>query len=240
MKKTYVSIIMASSIDGKITLPNYEKVKFASDEDKKLLMKKRSECDCIIMGSLTVKKGSSSTISNLIKEKSNQPLNVLISSTLNLNPEKLRYFKDNEIKRVIFTTSKSPTKKRKELQRFSEIIIVKKDKNGLVNVKEVYESLVNRFGCKKILIEGGGLLNKSFLEKGLVDDLYLTICPLIIADIKARSFVEGSGLPKEQIKRLKLIDFKKNKSDELFLHYRFDKKGNAKWEKKGINWRLIH
>lgn len=240
MKKTYVSMIMASSIDGKITLPNYEKVKFASDEDKKLLMKKRSECDCIIMGSLTVKKGSSSTISNLIKEKSNQPLNVLISSNLNLNPKKLRYFKDNEIKRVIFTTSKSPIKKRKELQRFSEIIIVKKDKNGLVNVKEVYESLVNKFCCKRILIEGGGLLNKSFLEKGLVDDLYLTICPLIIADIKARSFVEGSDLPKEQIKRLKLIDFKKNKSDELFLHYRFDKKDNAKWEKKGINWRLIN
>lgn len=240
MKKTYVSIIMASSIDGKITLPNYEKVKFASDKDKKFLLRKRSEYDCIIMGSLTVKRGSSSTTSDLIKEKSKQPLNVLISTDLNLNPGKLRYFKDNEIKRAIFTTSKSPIKKRKELGKFSEILIVKKDKNGLVDVKKVYETLVKKFDCKRILIEGGGLLNKSFLEKGLVDDLYLTICPLIIANIRARSFVEGSGLPKEQIKRLKLIDFKKSKSDELFLHYKFQKNGNAKWEKKGINWRLIN
>ncbi len=239
MKKTQVSIIMASSIDGKITLANYEKVKFASEEDKKLLMKKRSESDCIIMGSLTVKKGSSSITSNLIKEKSKQPLNVLISSNLNLNPDKLRYFKNNEIKRVIFTTSKSPINKRKELQRFSEIIIVKKDKNGLVDVKEVYETLVKKFCCKKILIEGGGLLNKSFIEKNLVDDLYLTICPIIISDIKARSFVEGVGLTKEHIKKLKLLDFKRNNSDELFLHYKFEKE-KTKWEKKGINWRLVN
>jgi len=239
MKKTQVSIIMASSIDGKITLANYEKVKFASEEDKKFLMKKRSECDCIIMGSLTVKKGSSSTTSSLIKEKSKQPLNVLISSNLNLNPDKLRYFKDNEIKKVIFTTSKSPIKKRKDLRRFSEIIIVKKDKNGLVDVTKVYETLVKRFGCKKILIEGGGLLNKSFIEKNLVDDLYLTICPIIISDIKARSFVEGEGLTKEHIKKLKLLNFKRNKSGELFLHYKFEKE-NTKWEKKGINWRLVN
>lgn len=239
MKKPQVSIIMASSIDGKITLSNYEKVKFASYEDKKFLLKKRSEYDCIIMGALTVKKGSSSTTSDLIKEKPKQPLNVLISTDLNLNPSKLRYFKDDEIKRVIFTTSKSPVKKRKELEKFSEIIIVKKDKNGLVDVKEVYESLVNQFDCKKILIEGGGLLNKSFIEKNLVDDLYLTICPIIISDIKARSFVEGAGLTKEHIKKLKLLNLKRNKSGELFLHYKF-KKEDTRWVKKGINWRLVN
>lgn len=237
MKKSTVSIIMAASVDGKITLSNYEKVKFTSEEDKNFLMKKRSESDCIVIGSNTIKKGGSPTISNLILKKSNQPLNVLISSNLNFNPKKLRYFNDPEIKRIIFTTKKSPIGKINELSNYSIIEVVKMDKKGMVDVGEVYNLLIRKYKCNKILIEGGGLLNKSFLEKEIVDDLYLTLCPLIISDTHSRSFIEGSNLELNDTKKLDLIDFRKNKFGEIFLHYRILGNKKIKWRKEGINWR---
>ena len=239
MKNTKVSIIMASSLDGKITLPNCEKVRFTSDEDKRFLIKMRSEYDCVIIGALTVKKGCSPVISNLIKDK-NQPLNVLVSTDLNLDFRRLKYFKNNNIKRIIFTTNKAPIKKSNELQKTSDLFIVKKDKDGLVDVKEVYDIITKEYKCKRILIEGGGLLNKSFLEKNIVDDIYLTICPILMADTTSRSFVEGTGLAKENVKKLRLLSCRKDKSGEIFLHYQVQKNIKPKWKKKGHSWRLIN
>ncbi len=237
MKEAKVSIIMASSVDGRITLPNYEKVRFTSDEDKQFLLKKRSEYDCIIMGAETVKKGCLPAISKFIKTKA-QPINVLVSTGLRFDPSRLEYFRGEGIKRVIFTTSSASDSKIKKLSGFCDIFIVGKDDRGLVDVKEVYKILTKKYKCKKILVEGGGLLNNSFLKKNIADELYLTLCPIVIADRNARSFVEGSGLSKQDVRKLELVDLKKGRFGELFLHYRITKE-RAKWQKKGSKWRLV-
>ncbi len=239
MKKPKVSIIMASSLDGKITLPNYEKIKFTSNEDKRFLMKMRSKYDCIVTGAITVRKGSSPTLSNRIKKDIDQPLNVLISTDLNFNVDKTKYFKDKKIKKAIFTTNNSPIKKRKQLGKVADLIIVSKDKNNRVDVNEVYKALIKKYNCKRILIEGGGLTNQSFIEKNIVDDIYLTLCPIIISDKKSRSFIEGSGLSKENVKKLKFLSCTKNKSNELFLHYQIIKNKKITWNREKGKWRLI-
>jgi len=239
MEKRKVSIIMASSLDGKITLPNYEKGRFTSNEDKKFLMKMRSKYDCVIMGANTIRKGCSSVVSNLIKSQ-NQPLNVLVSTNLRFNIEKLRYFRNKEVRRVIFTTKDAPIKKRKEFEKMSDLFIVKKDKRGLVDIKEVYDILIQKYKCKRILVEGGGIINRSFLDENIADDIYLTICPIIIGDTTARSFVEGVGLSKDHIKKLKLLGCRRNNFSEIFLHYKIQKNIRLKWKKRMFSWRLVN
>jgi dihydrofolate reductase len=69
-------------------------------------------------------------------------------------------------------------------------------------------------GYKQAAIVGGGKINNSFLHRGLVDEIYVTIGPKIFA----------SGIPsfgENKIdKNLTLLDYKKISQNELLLHYK--------------------
>ncbi len=73
---------------------------------------------------------------------------------------------------------------------------------------------------KYVLVEGGPTLLGSFMEKRLIDEIFLTIAPKIIGSRpnSTKTLIEGILLPPDKFK-LKLISVKKIK-DELFLRYR--------------------
>jgi len=48
-------------------------------------------------------------------------------------------------------------------------------------------------GLKKIIVEGGGEINWSVLKLGLVDELVVTISPVVIGGRDAITLVEGKG-----------------------------------------------
>jgi 2,5-diamino-6-(ribosylamino)-4(3H)-pyrimidinone 5'-phosphate reductase len=48
-------------------------------------------------------------------------------------------------------------------------------------------------GLKKIIVEGGGEINWSVLKLGLVDELVVTISPVVIGGRDAVTLVEGRG-----------------------------------------------
>ena len=72
---------------------------------------------------------------------------------------------------------------------------------------------------KRLLCEGGGELNDALFRAGLVDELHLTICPLIFGGRDAPTIAGGIGVSKlEQSARLKLKSWKR-RGHELFLVY---------------------
>lgn len=76
--------------------------------------------------------------------------------------------------------------------------------------KEALEILKN---FDEIIVAGGGILNASFLEENLIDEIYLDVEPTML----------GEGIPlfkgKSFEKRLKLLDTKKISENEIQLHY---------------------
>jgi Pyrimidine reductase, riboflavin biosynthesis len=48
-------------------------------------------------------------------------------------------------------------------------------------------------GLKKIIVEGGGEINWSVLKLGLVNELVVTISPVVIGGRDAKTLVEGKG-----------------------------------------------
>lgn len=70
---------------------------------------------------------------------------------------------------------------------------------------------------KEVIVAGGGILNASFLDENLVDEIYLDIEPIII----------GEGIPifkgKNFEQKLKLIGQRKITDNEIQLHYRVNK-----------------
>ena len=72
-------------------------------------------------------------------------------------------------------------------------------------------------GFQEALVAGGGTLNGSFMQEGLLDELFLDIEPIAL----------GAGIQlfggKELDAKLKLLGTKKLSEDEIQLHYQVEK-----------------
>jgi 5-amino-6-(5-phosphoribosylamino)uracil reductase len=77
-------------------------------------------------------------------------------------------------------------------------------------------------GIKRLAILGGGKLVASVLAAGLIDELWLTICPLILGGVDAPTPVEGKGFLADLAPKLELLAVKQV-GGEVFLHYRVDR-----------------
>ncbi|MEG4344978.1 RibD family protein [Microcoleus sp. A003_D6] len=75
-------------------------------------------------------------------------------------------------------------------------------------------------GIKRLAILGGGKLVASVLAAGLIDELWLTVCPLILGGADAPTPVEGKGFLADLAPKLELLAVKQV-GQEVFLHYRF-------------------
>jgi riboflavin biosynthesis pyrimidine reductase len=71
-------------------------------------------------------------------------------------------------------------------------------------------------GVRSLLCEGGPTLNSALLEAGLVDELFLTMSPLLSGEPHALRIVEGDGLPGPAHLRL---EWALRHGEELYLRY---------------------
>ena len=76
-------------------------------------------------------------------------------------------------------------------------------------------------GIERLAILGGGKLVASVLAAGLIDELWLTVCPLILGGVDAPTPVEGKGFLADLAPKLELLAVKQV-GGEVFLHYRVD------------------
>ena len=79
--------------------------------------------------------------------------------------------------------------------------------------------MLRKQGIKKILVEGGGETNWSFVKENLTDEVIITITPYLVGGITATTLVDGDGFSTitKSIK-LKLKNISKMKN-EVILHY---------------------
>jgi 5-amino-6-(5-phosphoribosylamino)uracil reductase len=80
----------------------------------------------------------------------------------------------------------------KERQEFKLILTFEAPK-AKVDIHAALQHLTT-LGIKRLVVLGGGTCITSMLELDLIiDEFWLTICPLILGGSTARSTVEGSG-----------------------------------------------
>ena len=81
------------------------------------------------------------------------------------------------------------------------------------------EKLRKEFGIKKLLLEGGGKINGSFLAADLIDELSVLVAPIADGAIGTPSLFdaeEGRG----PARHLKLVSVEKRAGDLLWLRYK--------------------
>ena len=88
---------------------------------------------------------------------------------------------------------------------------------GITSVVELMAELERR-GFRQILVEGGGNINAQFFEASLVDEVYLTLCPLILGGATAPTPADGPGLPFDRRLRWRR-EHLDTVGGEIFMHY---------------------
>ncbi len=116
---------------------------------------------------------------------------------------------------VIIVTLSAKSGQETENRRFlvgKARILEVKEKTGQVNLKDMFKKLF-RSGIRNILVEGGGTLNGSLFDEGLVDKVVFFISPKIIGGKDAISSVMGKGIARVE-SSVKIKDLRLRRSGE--------------------------
>jgi 2,5-diamino-6-(ribosylamino)-4(3H)-pyrimidinone 5'-phosphate reductase len=88
-----------------------------------------------------------------------------------------------------------------------------------LDLGRVLRKLRSTFGIRRLLLEGGGKINGSFLAADLIDELSVLVAPVADGAIGTPSLFDA-GEGKGPCRRLKLLSSKRLTDDLLWLRYR--------------------
>ena len=178
MKKQWVKLVLASSIDGRIAYPEGGKTQLGQSGDRLVLEKSIAWSDGILMGGQTLRdhqsicmiKNKSLIKQRILEGKDEQPISLIASKQINF-PINWLFFKQ-PVQRWLL---------QKETQ---------KNENQLpdgfhqrINLKHKWRDSLNDLnhkGLSKIVLLGGAKLISDFLIEDLINELQITITPYLL------------------------------------------------------------
>jgi 2,5-diamino-6-(ribosylamino)-4(3H)-pyrimidinone 5'-phosphate reductase len=216
-----VTINMAMSADGKVSTSRRETVSLGSPWDRYLMDVLRSRADAVVIGARTlsldgwaIRVRSAAVRKRRLKQKrSPHPLNVVVSTDLQI-PARAQFFSFPDTEKLVITTSRAPEGRVRRFRKLADVLVLP---TARIRPRDVLSALADR-GARRVLVEGGGTLNYSFLRDNLVDEIFLTVTPSIVGGGAAPTPVDGAGFAKGSFVDLKLVSSRR-RGDEVFLKY---------------------
>ncbi len=187
-KLPYVVLKSAMTLDGKIATYTGDS-KWVSNEGSRLTVQRmRHALKGIMVGINTVLKDDPRL--NCRIEGGVDPIKIIVDSRLR-TPLKANVLKGGEC--IIAAAEGCDNEKKKALEAVGARVIVTKQNDGRVDLKELMKRL-GELKIDSILLEGGGTLNYSMLENGLIDKAVFFIAPKLIGGRDAVTPIEGKGI----------------------------------------------
>jgi riboflavin biosynthesis pyrimidine reductase len=151
-------------------------------DDKQVFDLLRMLCDVVLVGAgtlrtegyadLRVEDGASAW--RLQHGLPPQPTLAVVSARLTLNPE-MAAFAQAPVRAIIFTHARSPVQQRRELSRAAEVIVCGEER---LDPHAMLACLAQR-GLRQVLCEGGPHLLGTLIEADCLDELCLTLSPVL-------------------------------------------------------------
>ncbi|MGB7707979.1 MAG: RibD family protein [Microcoleus sp.] len=230
----HTTVILAMSADGKITDVALTAARFGSANDKSHLEEQVAASDAILFGNGTLRAYGTTlrVISpDLVKQrelqgKPPQPVQIVCSRSREFDPN-WRFFQQ-PVPRWLLTGKDEETAEEETAMPFPypmkdgmfDRTLIAKTRAGEIDWIDAFQQL-ETLGIKRLAILGGGKLVASVLAAGLIDELWLTVCPLILGGVDAPTPVEGKGFLADLAPKLELLAVKQV-GGEVFLHYRVE------------------
>jgi len=221
-QRPFVVATFAMTVDGKVTTKNFGPVDFTSREDKLHLFRQRALADAVLLGHTSLERdnvrlGVPAEMQDLrIKRgQSRSPLRVIVSNKGKID-ERLKIFQSDISPIIIFSTKRMPPKTQEALREKATLHLAPTRE---VDLTAMLNTLRDKYNVRTLACEGGPTLFRSLLERGLVDQLNLTIAPHMFGGVNAPTL---TGLSKEFLPasvHCSLIEMR-TVDDECFLTYR--------------------
>ena len=212
-----VLINAAMTIDGKIAT-NLGDSKISTKQDLRRLHRLRSSVDAVIIGISTVIADNPRLTVRLVKRHGTTPVRIIVDSIGRIPLDSKILKSASKINTIVAVTKRASDERVYKIKSAGAIVIVAGTKT--VNLKELF-FILKKMGFNKILVEGGGELNWSILQLGIVNELMVTIAPRIIGGRTATTLVEGDGYKRisDGIK-MELIKVSRQNNGEVVLYYK--------------------
>jgi riboflavin biosynthesis pyrimidine reductase len=201
----------AISLDGRINTRERRFVFFGTARDHARMSRLRAEADAVLVGGASFRNWPHAPLPDEADRGRlrGRPWSVVVSRTLDL-PVTAGYLAETAVRPLFLTRAASL---REGFAAEAEGWV---GEGADLPVPWMLEQLARR-GVDRLLVEAGGDLLFQFLAADAIDEMYVTLCPLL-AGGPAPSLVDGAGFDFATLRRLRLMSAETD-GDEVFLHY---------------------
>ena len=211
------------SADGKIATSDRAFAAIASRLDRDRLDAMRAESDAVLIGAGTLRaEDPPLQVRDPARRRARRDrgldelLTVVVLTRSCRLPATSRFFRDPARERVVLTTEDAA--RADEISRRGQVTVLRHGHRS-VDLARGLADLKER-NIHRLLLEGGGAVNAAFAAGDLIDELRLTLCPLLVGGATAPTPVDGQGFPPDRFPRMRLESVERS-GDELFLRYLF-------------------
>ena len=190
-KKPYVVMKYAMTMDGKIAAYTGESKWVTGEAARIHVQEQRLKYTGIMVGVGTVLADDPMLTCRL--ENSRNPVRIICDSHLR-TPLTSKIVRTAETIPTILASSSKDQQKIKNYEELGCQVLYVPEKNGHIYLNRLME-LLGAAKIDSILLEGGGSLNWSALESGIVQKVQTYIAPKLFGGEEAKTPVEGKGFP---------------------------------------------
>ncbi len=203
----------AMTLDGKIASKTGDSKWITNEKSRAYVHELRNRLSAIMVGVGTVLKDDPMLTTRLNKINSLDPIRIIVDSNAR-TPIDAKVFNNNSKADTIIACTENADKSKIEVfKKMGAKVIITQEINGRVDLIYLMKTL-GEMKIDSVLLEGGGELNYSALESGIVDKVLIFIAPKIIGGSSCKTPIGGIGkdFMKEAL-RLKNISVKKFDDD---------------------------
>jgi riboflavin-specific deaminase-like protein len=214
--RPWVVTNFALTVDGRATIEG-RSGPIGSDTDTRVLQLLRTQADAVMIGAGTMRAERYGRIVSDpelrgLRERGEglapDPLAVIITGTLDL-PWDAGLFESGFGRVLILTSSDKDPPETKTSVR------IERHPGEGVDLREALETMRSERGVRSVLCEGGPRLHANLLERGLIDELFVTSAPRL-AGGAGPTLLEGAPPVQHQLEPVWLCE----EEGELFARYR--------------------
>ena len=190
-KIPFITIKIAQSIDGKISLTRTKQTWLTGKESIRFVHKLRSEYDAIMVGSKTIK--ADDPLLTVREVKGSNPLRIIIDGNLSI-PLKSKVLECKDPQNTWIFTSKNVDKKKMKAitKKGAKVYQVNSLNNNRFKLKQIL-TILSKQKITSVLVEGGADIFTQFIQQDLFDEIIIIQTPKIL----------GKGISSQKIENMK-------------------------------------
>ncbi|EDP75259.1 bifunctional diaminohydroxyphosphoribosylaminopyrimidine deaminase/5-amino-6-(5-phosphoribosylamino)uracil reductase RibD [Hydrogenivirga sp. 128-5-R1-1] len=174
MKRPYVTLKLAQTLDGKVATPSGDSKWISSPESRRFAHRLRSEATAVLVGLNTfLRDNPSLTIRHIPFGR--QPLRIVIDPELEI-PMDSNLVSDGMAQTLVVFSRRDPAKESELLGAGVQLLYMEK-----IELGELLKELASR-DVLHLLVEGGAYTVSQFLKEGLWDRLVVFQAPRVMGD----------------------------------------------------------